>query len=144
MSKTIFITGASRGFGKLWAEAFLKRGDKVAATARNIAALDDLVSTYGDNILPVQLDVNNRQDVISAVNQVATHFGSIDILINNAGYGLFGTVEETTEQQARDQMETNFFGLLWVTQAVLPIMRQQKVGILFKYPAFWDLLLCLC
>jgi len=68
MSKTIFITGASRGFGKLWAEAFLKRGDKVAATARNIAALGDLVSTYGDNILPVQLDVNNRQEVINTVN----------------------------------------------------------------------------
>lgn len=139
MSKTIFITGASRGFGKLWAEAFLKRGDKVAATARNIAALDDLVSTYGDNILPVQLDVNNRQDVISAVNQVATHFGSIDILINNAGYGLFGTVEETTEQQARDQMETNFFGLLWVTQAVLPIMRQQKSGHIIQVSSFLGL-----
>jgi enoyl-[acyl-carrier-protein] reductase (NADH) len=83
-------------------------------------------------------------EVINAVNQVVSHFGGIDILINNAGYGLFGTVEETTEQQARDQMETNFFGLLWVTQAVLPIMRQQKVDILFKYPAFWDLLLCLC
>lgn len=139
MSKTIFITGASRGFGKLWAEAFLKRGDKVAATARNIAALDDLVSTYGDNILPVQLDVNNRQDVISAVNQVATHFGGIDILINNAGYGLFGTVEETTEQQARDQMETNFFGLLWVTQAVLPIMRQQKSGHIIQVSSFLGL-----
>ena len=139
MSKTIFITGASRGFGKLWTEAFLKRGDKVAATARNIAALDDLVSTYGDNILPVQLDVNNRQEVINAVNQVATHFGSIDILINNAGYGLFGTVEETTEQQARDQMETNFFGLLWVTQAVLPIMRQQKSGHIIQVSSFLGL-----
>lgn len=139
MSKTIFITGASRGFGKLWAEAFLKRGDKVAATARNIAALDDLVSIYGDNILPVQLDVNNRQEVINAVNQVATHFGSIDILINNAGYGLFGTVEETTEQQARDQMETNFFGLLWVTQAVLPIMRQQKSGHIIQVSSFLGL-----
>ncbi len=139
MSKTIFITGASRGFGKLWAEAFLKRGDKVAATARNIAALDDLVSTYGDNILPVQLDVNNRQEVINAVSQVATHFGGIDILINNAGYGLFGTVEETTEQQARDQMETNFFGLLWVTQAVLPIMRQQKSGHIIQVSSFLGL-----
>ncbi len=126
MSKTIFITGASRGFGKLWAEALLKRGDKVAASARNIAALDDLVATYGDNILPVQLDVNDRNAVNKAVAQVKEHFGSIDILINNAGYGVFGTVEETTEEQARAQMETNFFGLLWVTQAVLPVMRAQK------------------
>ena len=125
MSKTIFITGASRGFGKLWAEAFLKRGDKVAATARNIADLDDLAATYGDNILPVKLDVTKRESVNEAVANIVSHFGGIDVLINNAGYGLFGTVEETTEDQARAQMETNFFGLLWVTQAVLPVMRAQ-------------------
>lgn len=128
MSKTIFITGASRGFGKLWAEAFLKRGDKVAATARDLSALDELVAAYGDNILPIQLDVNNRQQIIDVTNQVKAHFGGIDVLINNAGYGLFGTVEETSEEQARSQMETNFFGLLWVTQAVLPVMRAQKNG----------------
>ncbi len=128
MSKVIFITGASRGFGKLWAEAFLKRGDKVAATARNLSALDDLVATYGDNLLPIQLDVTNREATQNSVNHVAQHFGRIDVLINNAGYGLFGMVEESTEQQARAQMETNFFGLLWVTQAVLPVMRAQKSG----------------
>ncbi|MDJ1478872.1 oxidoreductase [Cytophagaceae bacterium YF14B1] len=139
MSKVVFITGASRGFGKLWAEAFLKRGDKVAATARNISALDDLVSTYGDNILPVQLDVTNRQDNFNAVNKVVEKFGRIDILINNAGYGLFGTVEESTEQQARAQMETNFFGLLWVTQAVLPVMRAQKSGHIIQVSSFLGL-----
>lgn len=139
MSKTIFITGASRGFGKLWAEAFLKRGDKVAATARNLSALDDLVATYGDNILPVQLDVTNREAVVKAVNEVAEHFGRIDILINNAGYGLFGTVEETSEEQARAQMETNFFGLLWVTQAVLPVMRKQKSGHIIQVSSFLGL-----
>lgn len=128
MTKTIFITGASRGFGKLWAEAFLKRGDRVAATARNLSALEDLVAEYGDKILPIQLDVTNREDVILAVKQVESQFGGIDVLINNAGYGLFGTVEETTEEQARAQMETNFFGLLWVTQAILPLMRAQKSG----------------
>src|SRR6201991_3925970 len=95
MSKTIFITGASRGFGKLWAEAFLKRGDKVVATARNTSALNDLVAKYGNNILPVQLDVTNRQATIDAVQKAAKHFGRIDVLINNAGYGLFGTVEES-------------------------------------------------
>lgn len=128
MAKTIFITGASRGFGKLWAEALLQRGDKVAATARDLSALDDLVAKYGDNILPLQLDVNDRAADIAAINKAHEHFGSIDVLINNAGYGLFGTVEETTEKDAREQMETNFFGLLWLSQAVLPIMRQQGHG----------------
>lgn len=128
MAKTIFITGASRGLGKLWAEALLQRGDKVVATARNLTALDDLVTKYGDNILPLQLDVNDREADIAAIQKAKEHFGSIDVLINNAGYGLFGTVEETTEKEAREQMETNFFGLLWLTQAVLPIMRQQGHG----------------
>jgi NAD(P)-dependent dehydrogenase (short-subunit alcohol dehydrogenase family) len=128
MAKTIFITGASRGFGKLWAEALLQRGDKVVATARDLSALDELVSKYGDNILPLQLDVNNREADIAAINKAKAHFGSIDVLINNAGYGLFGTIEETTEKEAREQMETNFFGLLWLTQAVLPVMRQQGYG----------------
>jgi NAD(P)-dependent dehydrogenase (short-subunit alcohol dehydrogenase family) len=128
MAKTIFITGASRGFGKLWAEALLQRGDKVVATARDLSTLDDLVAKYGDNILPLQLDVNDRAAGVAAVNKAKAHFGSIDVLINNAGYGLFGTIEETTEQEARGQIETNFFGLLWLTQAVLPVMRQQGHG----------------
>lgn len=139
MSRTIFITGASRGFGKLWAEAFLKRGDKVAATARNLSTLEDLAATYGDNLLPIQLDVNDRQQVFRVANHVKAQFGSIDILINNAGYGLFGTVEETREDQARAQMETNFFGLLWVTQAVLPMMREQKSGHIIQVSSFLGL-----
>lgn len=113
MSKTIFITGASRGFGKIWAEAFLKRGDKVVATVRELSSLDDLVGQYGSSILPLQLDVNDREADFAAIAQAKAHFGSIDVLINNAGFGLFGSVEETTEKQAREQMETNFFGLLW-------------------------------
>jgi NADP-dependent 3-hydroxy acid dehydrogenase YdfG len=125
MAKTIFISGASRGFGKLWAEAFLKRGDNVIATARNTNDLKDLVDTYGSSILPLQLDVNNRADSFAAVNKAKAHFGTIDVLINNAGFGLFGTIEETSEQEARDQIETNVFGLLWLTQAVLPVMRAQ-------------------
>src|SRR6201996_6674048 len=128
MSKTIFITGASRGFGKIWAEAFLKRGDKVVATARDLSSLDDLVGKYGSNILPIKLDVNDRAADFAAIKQAKDHFGSIDVLINNAGYGLFGSIEETTEKEAREQIETNFFGLLWATQAVLPIMREQKSG----------------
>jgi NAD(P)-dependent dehydrogenase (short-subunit alcohol dehydrogenase family) len=128
MAKTIMITGASRGFGRIWAEAFLKRGDKVIATARNANTLSELVEKYGDAILPLQLDVNNRVECFDAVSKAKAHFGQIDVLINNAGYGLFGTVEETSEQQARDQFETNVFGLLWMTQAILPVMRQQQSG----------------
>lgn len=126
--KIILITGASRGFGRLWAEAFLQRGDIVAATARDIKHLDELVAQYGDAVLPIKLDVNNRSESLGAVEKVRAAFGRIDVLINNAGYGLFGTIEETTEQEARDQMETNFFGLLWMTQAILPVMREQKSG----------------
>jgi short-subunit dehydrogenase len=128
MAKTIFISGASRGFGRLWAEAFLKRGDNVAATARNLNTLSDLTQKYGKQLLAIQLDVNDRQADVDAVKQANDHFGRIDVLINNAGFGLFGSIEETTEQQAREQMETNFFGLVWLTQAVLPLMRQQGHG----------------
>jgi len=128
MSKTIFITGASRGFGKFWTEAFLKRGDNVVATARDIRSLDDFTNRYENKFHPIQLDVNNRQSDFEAVQQAVNKFGRIDVLINNAGYGLFGTIEETSEKEARDQMETNFFGLLWLTQAVLPFMRQQGHG----------------
>ncbi len=139
MSKIVFITGASKGFGKLWAEALLKRGDKVAATARNITALQDLKDRYGDRILPLKLDVNNRTEVFEVTKQVEQHFGRIDVLINNAGFGVFGTTEETTEQQAREQMETNFFGSLWVAQAVLPIMRKQKNGHIIQISSFLGL-----
>ena len=128
MAKTIFITGASRGFGKIWAQAFLKRGDNVIATARNTETLNDLVERYGKKILPLQLDVNSREQGFAAVEKATQQFGRIDVLINNAGYGLFGTIEETSEQEARDQFETNVFGLLWMTQAVLPVMRAQGAG----------------
>lgn len=128
MSKIIFITGASRGFGKIWAEAFLKRGDKVAATARNLDSLKELKAQYGDAILPIQLDVTNREQSFAAVSQAKEYFGKLDVIINNAGYGLFGAIEETSEKEARDMMETNVFGLLWITQAALPILRAQGHG----------------
>lgn len=140
MSKIILITGASRGFGKIWAKALLKRGDKVAATARNLENLSDLVAEYGDAIFPIQLDVDDRDACFAVVNKVKEHFGRIDVLINNAGFGLFGAIEETTEQQARAQMETNFFGLLWVTQAIVPIMREQKSGHIIQVSSFLGLI----
>ncbi len=127
-SKVWLITGTSKGFGKVWAEAALKRGDKVAATARNIEALAELKTFYGNRILPITLDVNNREDCFAAVEQVVKHFGKLDILINNAGYGHFGYVEEISEPEARQQIETNVFGSLWMIQAVLPIMRKQMAG----------------
>ncbi|MEZ2442295.1 oxidoreductase [Chitinophaga sp. RCC_12] len=129
MEKKVFlITGASRGFGKIWAEALLQRGDKVAATARNLHHLKELVEKYGDSVLPLQLDVNSREQSFEVVRQVKDHFGRIDVLVNNAGYGLFGAIEETSAEEAREQIETNFFGVLWLSQAVLPIMREQKSG----------------
>jgi NAD(P)-dependent dehydrogenase (short-subunit alcohol dehydrogenase family) len=128
MAKTIFITGASKGFGRIWAEAFLKRGDKVVATARNVDSVKDLVQRYGASILALPLDVNDRAQCFDAIAKAKKHFGAIDVVINNAGYGLFGSIEETTEKEARDQIETNVFGLLWVTQAVLPVMREQGHG----------------
>ena len=128
MTKTWFITGASKGFGREWAEAALERGDKVAATARRLETLDALVDTYGDAVLPIQLDVTARSAGFDAVERAADHFGTLDIVVNNAGYGHFGMVEELTEDDVRAQMETNFFGALWVTQAALPIMRAQGSG----------------
>ncbi|HET6711343.1 SDR family oxidoreductase [Amycolatopsis sp.] len=128
MSRVWFVTGTSRGFGRVWAEAALGRGDKVAATARNVAALDDLVDRYGENVLPITLDVTDRSAVEQAVKTAHAHFGQLDVVVNNAGYGLFAMTEEVTEQQARDQFETNVFGALWVTQAVLPYLRERGSG----------------
>ena len=126
--KVWFITGASRGFGKIWAEAALQRGDAVAATARNTDALQDLEKQFGELFLPIQLDVTNREACFAAIEKTKNHFGRLDVAINNAGYGQFGTIEEINEQEARQQMETNFFGALWVTQGALPMMREQKSG----------------
>jgi NAD(P)-dependent dehydrogenase (short-subunit alcohol dehydrogenase family) len=128
MSKVWFITGTSKGFGRVWAEAALERGDRVAATARDVSTLDALVERYGDNVLPLALDVTDKAAIDAAVKQAHERFGRLDVVVNNAGYGLFGAIEELTEEQARTQMETNFFGPLWVTQAVLPILRAQQGG----------------
>ncbi|MGO4246259.1 SDR family NAD(P)-dependent oxidoreductase [Paenarthrobacter sp. RAF54_2] len=128
MGKTWFVTGASRGFGRVFVEAALERGDRVAAAARNIEMLSDLVERYGDAILPLALDVTSESQVKSAVRSAHDTFGRLDIVINNAGYGLFGTAEEVSLQQVRDQMETNFFGAVSVTNEVIPILRQQGSG----------------
>jgi NAD(P)-dependent dehydrogenase (short-subunit alcohol dehydrogenase family) len=126
--KIWFITGTSRGFGRVWAQAALARGDKVAATARDANTLAPLREHYPDRILPIALDVTDRAAVFRAVKQAHEKFGRLDVAINNAGYGLFGAIEELSEPDARAQIETNLFGALWVTQAVLPIMRAQGSG----------------
>ena len=126
--KVWFITGASRGFGKIWAEAALQRGDLVAATARNPQDLAPLVSAHGKTFLPLALDVTQRQSVFDAVQRAHAHFGRLDVLINNAGYGQFGAIEELSEDAVRSQFETNVFGALWVLQAALPLMRAQGSG----------------
>ncbi len=126
--KIWFITGTSRGFGREWAIAALDRGDKVAATARDTSSLDDLVEKYGDAILPIELDVTDHDADFAAVARAHDHFGRLDIVVNNAGYGQFGFVEEVSESQARAQIETNVFGALWVTQAALPFLREQRSG----------------
>jgi len=128
LAKTWFITGASKGFGREWTEAALERGDKVAATARKVETLDPLVETYGDAVLPIQLDVTERDADFEAVKKAAAHFGQLDVVVNNAGYGHFGAIEELSEEDVRSQLETNFFGALWVTQAALPILRAQHSG----------------
>ena len=128
MSKTWFITGASRGFGREWTIAALERGDSVAATARIASMLYDLRDKYGDRLLPLRLDVTDRDADIEAVQAAHQRFGRLDVVVNNAGYGHFGLVEELTEEEARAQLDTNLFGALWVTQAALPLLREQGGG----------------
>jgi NAD(P)-dependent dehydrogenase (short-subunit alcohol dehydrogenase family) len=131
-TKTWFITGTSRGFGREWASAALERGDRVIGTAQDPSTLEDLAEQHGDALLPLALDVTDRDAVFEAVRRGHEHFGRLDVVVNNAGYGQFGMVEELSEQEARDQIETNLFGALWVTQAALPFLREQGSGHLLQ------------
>src|SRR4051794_30730746 len=116
-SKVWFITGASRGFGRVWAEAALERGDKVAATARSIDSLAALKEKYGESVLTLELDVTRPGQAETAIAQAHTHFGKLDIVLNNAGYSLVGTIEEASVSAVRAMYETNVFGALAVIQA---------------------------
>jgi NAD(P)-dependent dehydrogenase (short-subunit alcohol dehydrogenase family) len=126
--KVWFITGASRGFGRIWADAALKRGDKVAATARTLASIAGLKEKYGTNVLTLELDVTRPDQVKTAVAQAHAHFGRLDIVLNNAGYSLVGTIEEASANEVRALYETNIFGALAVIQAALPLLRKQGGG----------------
>ena len=126
--KVWFITGASRGFGRVWANAALKRGDKVAATARSLESIAALAETYGDNVLTLQLDVTRPEQVKAAVEQAHAHFGRLDVVLNNAGYSLVGTIEECSADDIRALYETNIIGPVAVLQTALPLLRQQGFG----------------
>lgn len=127
-NKVWFITGTSRGFGRVWTEAALKRGDKVAATARNLDSIADFKDKYGDNVLTLELDVNKPEQIKAAVNKAYDQFGRLDIVLNNAGYSLVGTIEEAKTEDVRALYETNVFGPLGVIKATLPILRKQGFG----------------
>lgn len=126
--KVWFITGASRGFGRVWADAALKRGDKVAATARQLASIADLKDKYGANVLTLELDVTKPDQVKTAVAQAHAHFGRLDVVFNNAGYSLVGTIEEANADEIRALYETNVIGPVSVIQAALPLLRAQGGG----------------
>ena len=126
--KVRFITGASRGFGRVWADAALKRGDKVAATARTLASIASLKEEYGANVLTLELDVTKPDQVKTAVAKAHAYFGRLDIVLNNAGYSLVGTIEEASADDVRALYETNIFGTLAVIQAALPLLRKQGGG----------------
>lgn len=132
MSKVWFITGATSGFGQLWAKAALDRGDRVVATGRNTDRLNELAEPYGDAVLAIPLDITDREAVFAAVGHAVQRFGRLDVILNSAGYGHWGMVEEATERELREQMETNFFGATWVTQAALPVLREQRSGHLIQ------------
>ncbi len=128
MANTWFITGSSRGLGRSLTEAVLAKGDNVAATARNPEQLKDLVKKYPNQILPIKLDVTNYDEVYDAVATAVKHFGRIDVLVNNAGFGIVGAAEAFTEEQVRSQLETNLYAPIEITRAVLPYMRKQRSG----------------
>ncbi|BAV07338.1 Short-chain dehydrogenase [Filimonas lacunae] len=128
MNKVWFITGSARGLGRSITEAVLASGDNVAATARNTDQLNDLVQQYPAQILALPLDVNNKQQIEAAVAQTVQHFGRIDVLVNNAGFGITGAAEAFTDEQVSSQLSVNLYAPIEITRVVLPYMRKQRSG----------------
>src|SRR5438270_8561175 len=128
MSQAWLITGSFRGLGRALAEAVLAGGHKLVATARNPAQLADLVERYGDQVRSVALDVTDARAAGNAVKAAADAFGRLDVLVNNAGYGNVGSIEDTSDAVFRAQIETNLFGVVNVTKAALPLLREQRSG----------------
>ncbi|GGB72633.1 short-chain dehydrogenase/reductase [Flavobacterium suaedae] len=130
--KVWFITGASKGFGLLFVKQLLEKDDAVAATSRNLQQLKDAVDTTNENFLPLEVDLINEQSVADAVNKTITTFGKIDIVVNNAGYGITGSLEELSDEEARTNFDVNVFGSLNVIRQVLPHLRKQRSGHIFN------------
>lgn len=128
MKKVWFITGSSKGLGKSLLEAVLLHGDYAVATARNPEILKGLLEEYSSQLLLVKLDVQVKEQIHSAVKEAVDHFGRIDVLVNNAGFGITGAAEAFTDEQVRSQLEVNLFAPIEVTRAVLPYMRKQRSG----------------
>ncbi|UHG89153.1 oxidoreductase [Spirosoma oryzicola] len=128
MANVWFITGSSRGLGRSLTEAVLAKGDRVAATARNPETLAELASQYPDQLYPLPLDVTNKKQVVAAVQETIKRFGRIDVLVNNAGFGIIGAAEAFTDEQVQSQLATNLYAPIEVTRIVLPYMRQQRSG----------------
>jgi NAD(P)-dependent dehydrogenase (short-subunit alcohol dehydrogenase family) len=128
VQKTWFITGCSGGFGKLLAETAAARGDQVIATARNVASLDNLRERYPTTVRPLALDVTRADSIAAAVADAEAAFGRLDVLVNNAGHGFLGAIEEAVPEEYRPLFEVNVFGLIETTRAALPLMRRTKGG----------------
>jgi NAD(P)-dependent dehydrogenase (short-subunit alcohol dehydrogenase family) len=127
-NKIWFVTGASKGLGLTLVKRLLKQGFKVAATSRNIADLETAVGSTSADFLPLAVNIKSEESVQQAIEKTIGAFGKIDVLVNNAGYGLLGGIEEISDAEARDNFDVNVFGLLNVTRNVLPHLRQQKSG----------------
>ncbi|NYE61154.1 NAD(P)-dependent dehydrogenase (short-subunit alcohol dehydrogenase family) [Duganella sp. 1224] len=128
MSKVWFVTGSSRGLGRDIVEAALRAGDRVAATARQPEQLAALAAEYGDRLLPLALDVADAQAAAAALEQTRRHFGRIDVVVNNAGYANTAAVEDISLDDFTGQVQTNFFGVVYVSKAAVPILREQGHG----------------
>lgn len=128
MTKVWFITGSSKGLGKSLALEVLTNGDNVVATARNVSQLNDLVEQFPNQVLALPLDVSNKAQIDTAVTEAVNHFGRIDVLVNNAGFGITGAAEAFTDEQVRSQLEVNLYAPIEITRVILPIMRKQRSG----------------
>jgi len=133
MTQTWFITGSSRGFGRALTAAALEAGDSVAATARRPEQLDDLVASYGGRILPLQLDVTDPAQARDALGAARDRFGSVDVIVNNAGYANVSPIESTDDDDFRTQFETNFWGVYNVSKAAIPLLRAQGGGLVIQF-----------
>jgi NAD(P)-dependent dehydrogenase (short-subunit alcohol dehydrogenase family) len=131
--KTWLITGCSTGFGRVFAEAVLARGDKLVATARNVATIADFVRHYPESAAAMPLNVTRKGEAEAAVAKAETMFGGLDVLVNNAGFGLIGAIEETEPEEYRPMFETNLFGVIETTRAALPALRQRRGGRIINF-----------